>query len=129
MIKSILSVVAGYALWTAVFLGGSAGVRAVMAGVHDEAGMTSDITALSAYLILSVVASLAAGFVTAKIADPPRTRWVLITAIALLATGIPVQLSAWDQLPVRYNLAFLLLLLPMTVFGGRMAGSGDENPA
>ena len=42
-----------------------------------------------------------------------------------MATGIPVQLSAWDQLPVWYNLVFLVLLVPVTMLGVRI-GIGDR---
>ncbi len=123
MMRSILGVVAGYAAWTVIFLGSSAGIRSVMSSVHDEAGLTSNVAALSAYLAMSVVASLLAGFTTARIADAPKVRWVWITAIALLATGIPVQVSAWDELPIWYNVLFLVLLVPVTLKGGRL-GSG-----
>ncbi|HSM04278.1 MAG TPA: hypothetical protein VK858_06640 [Longimicrobiales bacterium] len=117
MLKKVLGVVAGYALWTLVFLGGSALLRAVLAGVHDDAGFTSDPMALLLYLLLSFVASFLAGWATARISGPGRP--VLILALLLLATGIPVQLSAWDMLPVWYNLVFLIMLVPLTLAGGR----------
>lgn len=123
MMRSILGVVAGYAVWTAVFLGSSFGIRSVMSSVHDEAGFTSDVAALGLYIVMSVVASLLAGFTVARIADAPKMRWVWITAIALLATGIPVQVSAWNALPIWYNVLFLVLLVPVTLKGGRL-GSG-----
>lgn len=122
--RNILSVVAGYVAWIAVFFPGSAVMRSTMASVHDEAGFTQDATALVLYLVISVMAALAAGFVTAKLATPPAARWVLYTALALLATGVPVQISAWGQLPVWYNLAFLVLIVPATLVGGRLAGAG-----
>ena len=127
MMRSTLGVIAGYAAWTVIFLGSSSGIRSVMASVHDEAGFTSDVAALSWYLAMSVVASLLAGFTTARIADAPKMRWVLVTAIALLATGIPVQLSAWDSTPVWYNLAFLALLVPATLMGGRKGAADAES--
>jgi len=124
LIRSVLGVVAGYAAWTVVFLGSSAGIRRVLASVHDEAGFTSDVTALLVYLAVSVIASLLAGFTVARIAGAPKTRWVWITAATLIGTGIPVQLASWDALPMWYNLAFLALLVPMTWVGGRMGGAG-----
>ena len=45
-------------------------------------------------------------------------RYIWILAGCLLATGIPVQLSAWNDLPVWYNLVFLTLLVPVTIAGG-----------
>ena len=53
MIMSILSILAGYATWTVLFLGGGAGIRNVMASSHDAAGYTSDVSVLMVYLALS----------------------------------------------------------------------------
>ena len=114
---SIVAVIAGYATWTIIFLGGSAGVRSVMADVHDADGMTADLSALITYLVLSVCASIAAGFVAARISKVKAVRDTRILAAALLLTGIPVQLAAWDVLPIWYNLAFLILLVPATLWG------------
>ncbi len=123
MLKNILSIAAGYAAWTVIFLGGVAGVRAMRPDVHDANGFTSDVTTLLIYLILSIVASLAAGFLAGKIAGNSKTLSAAILAICLLATGIPVQLSAWNDLPVWYNLAFLILLVPVTMLGATAVGS------
>lgn len=119
--RSILAVVGGYVTWTVVFLGGSAGLRAAFADAHDAAGGTDSAGLLLVYLLLSIAASLAAGFVAARLA-PRRTtgRDVLILAVLLLATGIPVQIIAWETLPVWYHLAFLIALVPVTLAGGRL---------
>lgn len=128
MARNILAAALGYLVWTALFLGGSAGIRSAMPSVHDQGGFTSNVAALSLYLVLSIAASLLAGYLVARIARVPAT-WVWITAVALLATGIPVQLSTWDQMPVWYNLIFLIMLVPATIFGGRLGGSGSEQPS
>jgi len=120
---SIVAVVAGYITWTVVFLGGSAGVRAAMASTHDAAGYSTDVSTLLVYLVLSVIASAGAGFVTAKVSKVKVRRDTIFLAVALLATGIPVQLSSWDLLPVWYNVAFLLLLAPVTIWGSTFVAS------
>lgn len=122
MIRRILSVIAGYAAWTVVFLGGSLAVRSIMSDVHDAEGFTTDVSALLIYLMVSIVASLLAGFVTARIVSRKMTLHAFILALLLLATGIPVQLSAWDKLPQWYNIAFLVMLVPATLAGVRLAG-------
>jgi hypothetical protein len=121
MIMSIVAVIAGYATWTVLFLGGSTFVRSTFASTHDAAGFTDDSSTLIVYLTLSIFASMMAGFVTAKISKVKIKRDAMILAVALLATGIPVQLSAWDQIPVWYNLAFLILLVPVTIWGSSLA--------
>lgn len=123
MLQNILATIAGYAVWTIIFLGGSAGIRIGLSSVHDEAGLTSNVMALSLYLLLSVIASFAAGQITGRLATAPAMRWVWILAVLLLATGIPVQLSVWDSLPVWYNLAFLIMLVPVTLLGGKRAAA------
>lgn len=123
MIMSIVAVIAGYVAWTAIFLGGSAIVRSALASTHDAAGYSSDTSTLVVYLVLSMFTSAVAGFVTAKISKVKVRRDTLILAVALLATGIPVQLSAWDVLPVWYNLAFLILLAPLTIWGSTFVSS------
>ncbi len=121
MVKNILSVVAGFLVWTAVFLLGSQVVRSIFANVHNDDGYTSNVSALLIYLALSALASMAAGFACAKIADDSPMRYATITGVLLLLTGLYVQISAWDLLPVWYNLAFLVLLLPVTLIGARSA--------
>ena len=74
--KSGLSVAVGYAAWTLIFLGGTAAIRALRPGVHDEAGVTSDIATLSIYLVISFVASLVAGVLAAQIA--PALNWLMV---------------------------------------------------
>lgn len=125
MIRNVLSALAGYAVWTAIFLGGSAVVRAGMPAVHDPEGYTSDVTALVVYLAISFVASLAAGYTTGTIARGSRTMWVGVLAFLLVGTGIPVQLSAWELLPAWYNLIFLVALAPLALLGGRKAIGRD----
>ncbi len=126
MVKNILSVIAGYVIWTVIFLGGAAGIRAVRPDVHDENGITADVATLAVYLVISVIASLAGGFSAAKIASSSKTLCAGILAACLLATGIPVQLSAWNDLPVWYNLAFLILLVPVTMIGAALVKSKSE---
>ena len=132
MLKNIASVIVGYALWTTIFLGGGTGVRVARPDVYDENGLTSDTASLVMVLLISVVASLAAGWVAGKIASPAKAGiCVAILAGCLLATGVPVQLTAGSTLPVWYNALFLTLLVPATIVGGKLARSnaGATQPA
>ncbi len=117
MLKQLIGIAVGYLTWTVVFLGGSVVLRSAMAGVHDAEGLTRDPVALVLYLVLSFLASFLAGLVAARLSGARRA--VLVLAGLLLVTGIPVQLSAWGQLPVWYHLVFLGMLVPVTLAGGR----------
>ncbi|MEO0558180.1 MAG: hypothetical protein AAF170_08350, partial [Bacteroidota bacterium] len=123
MSHTLISIVGGYIAWTVVFLGGSAGIRAAFESAHTPDGGTSSAGLLVLYLALSGVASVLAGVVAARVSKSHGPRNVLIVAGLLLATGIPVQISVWETLPVWYHLAFLGALVPLTWIGGRMVGS------
>jgi hypothetical protein len=77
--------------------------------------------------VLSVVCSLAAGVVAAKI---PVTRvggTVVIMAILLLVTGIVVQVAAWPVMPVWYHVMFLALIVPVCLTGAWLVtGAGRQ---
>ena len=73
-------------------------------------------------MCISIIASLTAGFVCVKLANDKSWKFVTVLALLLLATGIPVQLSAGAALPVWYNAAFLFLLIPVTLIGGFSGG-------
>ena len=127
MVRNGLSVMIGYALWTAIFLGGIAIVRALFPDVHDAAGITSGSTALTLNLFISIIASTVAGWAAARTASSSRMTCGWILAGCLLATGISVQFTAGMELPVWYNLAFLYLLVPVTLAGVWMGQVKPEN--
>jgi hypothetical protein len=79
--------------------------------------MTFTLPMLVARLSISVVATLAAGLVTASIA--PRSTLVrLMPGLLLLVAFIPEHISLWDKFPVWYHLTFLVSLVPLTYIGG-----------
>ena len=121
MLRNLLGVVLGYSLWSGMWLGGNALFFAAAAeSLAAEQGLTGTGTLLEV-LGLSIVCSLAAGFLTAKVAVA-KTTAVSIMAFLLLVTGILVQQSVWDLMPLWYHLLFLVLLLPMTRVGARIGG-------
>jgi len=95
-------------------------LRAVWSS-YDESvkAMTFSSTMLMISLVLSAFCSIVAGFVAALIARE-NLRSPLILGMLLLIFGIFVQISVWDKIPLWYNLAFWILLIPMTILGGRL---------
>lgn len=122
MIRSILAVIAGYATWTVIFLGGNQLLFALFKNRYRDDMSTDDGMVLLAALALSLLASIVAGWVTVAIAKAKPVPHTLALGVALLATGIPVQMSYWDSIPLWYNLCFLGLLLPASVLGGKLRG-------
>ena len=122
MLRVVIGVIAGYALWTAIWLGGNQVLFAGAAEVVKRGEPYRAAGPLTGILALSVVCSLVAGLVTAVIARKRAPRAVLIMAGLLLVTGVAVQAGVWALMPIWYHLLFLALLIPVAVFGGRLAG-------
>ena len=74
-------------------------------------------------LVGSFIASIVAGYATARLAVSDKARYVLVQAVLLLVVGLFVQISGWDLAPVWYNIVFLLSLVPLTLYGGRLGGA------
>ena len=126
MLKAILATIAGYAVWTIIWLGGALVLFAIFPEVRPDPGAglqpVTSVPYLVSALALSLVCSLAAGFVAALIAG--RTSKVPANLAALLLiTGVGVQTGSWDMLPVWYNIPFLLAIVPLTLLGARLAQS------
>ena len=119
MIRSILSVLAGFALWTVLSLASNAALAAAVPGAFREDGSTDSVGMLLLILVLSVVFSVIAGYVTALLAREKTKQHALALGLALLAVGIFVQIQYWDVMPVWYHLSFLALLVPGVLLGAR----------
>ncbi|REJ79946.1 MAG: hypothetical protein DWQ30_14370 [Acidobacteria bacterium] len=124
MKRRILAVVVGYAVWTALWLGGNALFFSELAAAAQAGEAITDGGALAGVLGLSFVCSLIAGLVTASIWASRRV--ALITGALLLLTGIGVQASAWSLMPVWYHLVFLAAIVPLVLLGARMRGASPQ---
>ena len=120
MLRIILGVVAGFIVWSILWVGVDAGLRAVWIS-YDESvkAMTFSSSMLIVPLILSAIVSVVSGFVAALIAKE-NSKSPLILGIVLLIVGIFAQMGVWDKIPLWYHLAFWILLVPMTVLGGKL---------
>ena len=123
MLRAILGAIAGYAIWTALWLGGNQVAFAAETETVSAGEPLTAVGTLAAILALSVVCSILAGFVAAKVGSRQARKAVWICGVLLLATGIFVQVSAWSLMPAWYHLTFLALLIPVTLMGGRFAGA------
>jgi hypothetical protein len=131
MLRIITGVIAGFIVWSIVWLGMDALLSAISPGwfgriltefqnavSRNEPFTTPD--SVSVYLIFqSILCSLIAGFTATAIAKENR-RTTLALGILLLLTGIFVEASNWNYFPIWYHVLFLLLLIPMTILGGKL---------
>jgi hypothetical protein len=120
MLRSALAVLAGFALWTVLWLGSNATLAALLPAAFQPDGSTDHAGILFSLLVLSFLSSVAAGYVAAAVARRPGGREALVLGGLLLAVGLVVQLQYWDVLPAWYHLLFLALLVPGAVLGGRL---------
>jgi len=118
MSKNILAVIAGLVVWVMIVMAIGQIMRSSWPAYASVAtAMTFTLPMLVARLSISVVATLAAGLVTASIA--PRSTLVrLMPGLLLLVAFIPEHISLWDRFPVWYHLTFLVSLVPLTYIGG-----------
>ncbi len=120
MLKTILGVAAGFIVWSILWVGIDAVLRAVWTTYGESAAaMTFSSSMLIVPLVLSAFCSIVAGFVAALISKE-NVKSPLILGVLLLITGIFVQMSVWEKIPLWYHLAFWVLLIPMTILGGKL---------
>ncbi len=118
--KQILGVVIGFILWSVLWLGFNQ--LLLMLGVLTP-GMTEPMAQAKPLVVLlagSVLFSLVSGYVTARIAQASWAPCASALGVLLLLTGIYVQITMWDRIPLWYHISFLFLLLPMTLLGARI---------
>lgn len=124
MLRSILSVLAGFALWSILWLTAQAALGAAMPGSFNDDGSTDSIGLLILLLVVTAANSFAAGFVTARLAPRSPMRHAVTLAIIQFVIGASVQIAFWELMPAWYHVTFLALLLVVHPAGGRAADRG-----
>jgi hypothetical protein len=116
--RAVLAVVAGAAVWAALWIGGTQAAQAAFASTLAAGQPVTNVGALLGLIAYSLPLSMLAGYVTAAIAarNPMPAVWAL--AILQLVLGIIAETSAWSLTPVWYHVVFLALVVPATVYGG-----------
>ncbi len=120
MLKISLGVIVGFIVWSILWVGFDAILRTVWTS-YDESAKAMKFSSLMLLvpLILSAVVSLISGYVAALVAKE-NTKSPLILGVLLLIVGISVQIGVWDKIPLWYHLTFWILLIPMTILGGKL---------
>jgi hypothetical protein len=126
MVKGILGVVAGLAVFVAIATVAGLIMRLSWpAYASVAAAMTFTLPMLIARLSIGAAATLAAGLATAVVARRSM-RVTLTTGVLLLLAFIPQHILIWAKFPVWYHLTFLVSLVPLTYLGGRGAARTKE---
>ena len=117
--KPILGVVAGLAVWLALASVAGLILRAAWPEYAQVAtAMTFTLSMKITRLAIGALATVTAGVVARAVA-----RWTaagVVVGAVLLVIFIPEHVQLWDKFPIWYHLTFLLSLVPLSYFGGRM---------
>ena len=116
--RSIGAVFAGMVVWSVLWIGSNAALAAAFPEIITAGQPLFHIPTLLTLIALSVVFSVAAGYVTGMTAARNAVQHAWGLGVAQLALGIFFEVSLWNLLPVWYHLVFLALLIPGNVFGG-----------
>ena len=118
--RVILAVLAGAVVWAVLWVGGAQAAQAAFPSVLPMGQPVTSTAALLALIVYSVALSVLAGYVTASVAARDSMPAVWALAVLQLAIGIGVEVSGWNLTPLWYHIVFLALIVPATVYGGRM---------
>lgn len=121
MLRNAVAVIVGFVLWAVLWLAANRVLMATVPSSFDDDGVTNDELVMVVAILLSVVFSLLAGYVTATVARVNRMKPVLILAVIQVVIGIIVEVNYWTEIPVWYHVTFLVLLAPSILVGGRLA--------
>ncbi len=135
MARIVLGVVVGFIAWSILWVGSEKALSAIWPewyGVHqlafetavsDGGTFTADTTILLMNIVRGSIVSLISGFLAALVAAENK-RSPLILGFLLVAFGLLVVVISWSYVPVWYHVIFTILLIPMTILGGKLKTSG-----
>lgn len=118
--RLLIAVLAGVFAWGFLWSLGNALVLLYWSGAFAGDGSLRAPAPLLLLVAWSVVLSLGAGWLAARIDVPAPRRAVWALATVQLAIGVVVQAGSWPLMPLWYHGLFLGLLVPATVVGGRL---------
>lgn len=131
MLRIILAAIAGFIVWSVLWVGSDAILSFISPGwwgktslefrtaVENKTPYALDTIVLILLLIKSIFTSMVSGFVTALIAGE-NTKSTFVLGVLLVLFGIFIQSMYWNYMPLWYHIPFLLLLIPMTILGGKL---------
>ncbi len=118
--RATAAVVVGALFWALLWNLGTLIARTVFPGIIDPQLPVTLTGALVAFVLYSAVLSVVAGYITATVRGgmPMRSVWAL--ACIQLVLGVAFEAAFWHMTPLWYHLVFLALIVPATVWGGRL---------
>ena len=118
---SLFYVLLGVIAWTLPWVALHGLAARLFPGSYTEAGTPTGALFLAASLALATLLSILAGFLTARLVPFRPMLHALALALVQLALAASIQVQNWSAMPVGYHAAFLGLLVPAHLAGGRLA--------
>jgi hypothetical protein len=130
MLRIILGAIIGFVVWSILWVGSDAVFMAILPSYKDymegfqkaiETNQTFEVSSVTLLLTLlkSFICSIIAGLITALVAAE-NLKSTLLLGVLLLAFGVFIQSVYWNYIPLWYHVPFLLMLIPLSVFGGKL---------
>jgi len=130
MLRIILGVIVGFIVWSIFWVGSDAVFSAISAdwgkksaefqsAAENNIPYTIETSVLIVLLVKSFILSIISGFIAALIARE-NFKSTISLGILLLIFGIFIQMAYWNYMPLWYHVPFLLMLIPMTILGGKL---------
>ena len=133
MLRIILGIIVGFIVWSILWVISDAVFSAISpdwgktsadfrAAAENKTSFTLESSVLVILLIKSFIVSIISGFTTALIARE-NSKSTFGLGVLLLVFGIFIQSAYWNYMPLWYHILFLLMLVPMTILGGKLRRS------
>ncbi len=131
MVRIVLGVIAGFVSWMIVWVASEKILSAIspdwfgaqqgafQAAIENGSQFNPDTTFLLTQIVSASIVSVLSGFLAALVAGGNK-RAPLILGFLLVAVGLLKVVMSWPYVPIWYHIIFTAILLPMTIFGGRL---------
>ena len=131
MVRIILAVIVGFLIWSILWVGSEQVLSMISPGywgahqvafekaVFNNAAFTVDTGILIWNMVRGIIITIITGFLTALIAGENKTS-TLVLGVLLLLFGLYIVFVTWTMIPVWYHVLFSLMLIPLTILGGRL---------
>lgn len=118
--RTILAVVAGAAVWAVLWLVGTTALAAAFPDIVVPTEPLEHVPTGVFLIVFGAALSVLAGYTTAAVGGARAMGAVWALAALQLALGLYFEITNWALLPVWYHVIFLLMIVPTTVYGGRL---------
>lgn len=131
MVRIILAVIVGFLVWTILWVGSEQVLSMISPGwwgahqiafekaVFNKEAFTVATDILIWNVLRGIIVSIVTGYIAALIAGENKTS-TLVLGVCLLLFGLYIVFVTWAMIPVWYHALFSLMLIPMTILGGRL---------